>query len=763
MNIKHGEFTSDWKEFVINTPNTPRHWHNFFWNKNFLSTFSQTAQGKALKQDNKGFRTNLLSSRMVYILDIDTGEFWTANAMPVDSKYEKYSCVHGMGYSEIKLSYSGIESSYKVFVPNDDACEIWTVKLKNLSKKNRNLKIIVYYNTAIQDHDPLALHAAYDEEICALVGSNVTRYGSFFNHATTGRTQDCFLTIDKKVSGFDLRKRAFIGHYDSEVAPLALKNGGCSNSIGEFEPIVFALQTTISFKENEETTLNAIVGAHDSKDEILAMRNKYFSSNVIENEFKAIKERFVEEIDTIVIDTPDQDVNNFFNTWLKHQLNFNSVWARIYFNGYRDLCQDSENLASINVERAFERFKKVLSYQFKSGYAPRAWCEGQIIDQDYADSPVWITFTTYSILMEMGDVGILETKIPFYDGEEATIYEHMKRAIEYLWNDRGLHGLSKIHCGDWNDVMNAVGKEGKGESIWLSMALFRALKQFSEIAEMKCEKEDYFLSEQRAKELAEKIQMHGWDGEYYIRAYTDEGLAVGSKDSESGKMFLNTQSWAVISNVDRGERGIAGMSAVDKYLETDIGIATLSGLFTKFRKDIGFISVIRPGENLNGGIYLHANMFKVVADCILKRNAKAYKTIMDVLPFGESRNVISGEPYVMPNSYYGPGSGEKYGEAGDAWITGTSGWLVYAIVNYVFGLKPEMEGLRIDPCLPDKWRTCSIRRPFREAVYNITFVQISEGTCNSIESIEVDDRKISTFILPYEAGKTYNVKVILSK
>ncbi len=760
----YGGFKNDGKTFNINTPNTPCQWQNYIWNKEFLCIFSQIGQGKSLKQDSNGVRTNIITSRMVYIIDEETGEFWTANGLPVNKGYENYDCEHALGYSQITSEFNGIKTCYRVFVPQDDNCEIWTITVENLTDKRRKIKVIPYFGTAIYgQHEGSfpAAYATYDEASNAIVGSNVVRFGSHFSHETVGRTEDGFFTMDCNLSGYDTNERKFIGEYYNELTPLAIINGGCTNSICEFEKIIFALETKLEIEPGEVKTVNTIAGVTKESNEINSLRNKYFADGVIEKEFRRANDYYLGKVDNVNITTPYEEFDTFFNIWLKHQLNFNSQWARVYFNGYRDLSQDAQSYTAIDKNTSKERFLKVLSYQYGSGYAPRAWGENVIIDQDYSDSPVWIAFTIDSIVKEDGNYEYLDIMVPFIDDKEDTVFNHMKRAIDYLWNDRGAHGLSKIHSGDWNDVMNGVGAKGKGESVWLSMALYKALDVFKGIAAGYGKSELVPLCETRMDELKYNINTHCWDGEYYLRGFTDDGVPVGSKDSDGGKFFLNTQSWAIISGVADEERAKLAMNSVDKYLECDIGIATLYGLFDKFRSDIGFISVIRPGENLNGGIYLHANMFKALSDCIAERNDAAFRTLDKALPFSKHRNIEYATPYVLSNSYFGPGSGYRYGETGASWITGSCGWFTTTVISYIFGLKAEMDGIHIMPCLPSGWSECSITRSFRGANYHISYYKAKDKICNTVQKIVVNNKEIDGSVLPCVADEIYDVKVYL--
>jgi cellobiose phosphorylase len=319
-----------------------------------------------------------------------------------------------------------------------------------------------------------------------------------------------------------------------------------------------------------------------------------------------------------------------------------------------------------------------------------------------------------------------------------------------------------MHSGDWNDVMNYVGTKGRGESVWLSMALHLALRQFEELAREHRRHTDAEMAAGRAEVLALAIEKHGWDGGWYRRAYTDEGLPVGSAECDEAQCFLNPQTWAVVSGVADHDRSLQVLKAVDDRLEIDIGVKAIDTPFTRFRPDIGFLSAIRPGENVNAGVYLHANVFKIVADCMMKRNEAAWRTTRRILPFSEARGEQTGEPFVIPNAYFGPGSDYRYGEAGSGWITGTAGWLITAVAGHLFGVRPGPDGLRIDPCLPAQWKHCAIRRTYRGAAYHIVYDQAGNGPCNTVERILVDGEVLDGDTLPYEDGRQYEVLVRLT-
>ena len=755
-----GEFEGDGGVFSIKNPRTPRPWLNYLWNEQYLAILDQFGSGTGLRQDRDGRRVNLVADRAVYIIEPDAGRWWLASGHPAGPSVEHYECLHEPGGTTIRTEAHGINCEWSICVACDEPAELWQLVVRNVSDKVRRIRIIPAYSTSIEGaHEGTvpAAHAFFDSELQAIIGSNVVRFGSWYSHETHGRTEDgCFL-CDQPPAAYDCCKRKFTGVYGSLTAPEAVTSiTGCNNSVCEFEKIIFALDVEIVLEPGESHMVQAVAAAQRSREHIKSLRERFLVPGGIAAEQQRVRKAVFDGLGDLTIETPDQELNRFYNTWLKHQLQFNSTWARVYFNGFRDICQDTANLTAFDYDAAAERFRNVLRHQHDSGYAPRAWCQGELINQDYSDSPVWITFTAYALVMESGSNAFLKETVPFWEGEEATVYEHARRSLEYLWNDRGSHGLSKIHSGDWNDVMNYVGAAGQGESIWLSMALLLALRQLAELAEVAGEG-DAALWRQRAEELKQAINRHGWDGEWYLRGYTDEGLPVGSATCDEAKCFLNTQTWAVIADCCDSARAQQVLAAVDSRLETSFGTKTIDEPFRTFRQDIGFVSAIRPGENVNAGIYVHANTFKIVADCLAGRADQAWDTVCKIVPFSGRRLFGGGEPFVIPNSYYGPDAGYRAGEAGSGWITGSAGWLVTVIVQYMFGLQPSLEGLVVRPCLPSGWQTCSVKRSFRGAEYSVRFQR--EGAGNKVLSIAVNGAKHAGALLPCQPGMRYQVDV----
>ncbi|MHC5087554.1 MAG: GH36-type glycosyl hydrolase domain-containing protein, partial [Planctomycetota bacterium] len=527
------------------------------------------------------------------------------------------------------------------------------------------------------------------------------------------------------------------------------------------EKMCFALENTIELEAGEDIELHFIAGVTVDTDEIPELRNRFFTGDAVQKEFDATLSKLASDIDGITIDTPDEGLNNLFNGFLKHQASLGSRWARVRHNGFRDTNCDCECLGIVNPSLAWERAKRILSYQYSNGFAPRTFLDGRVQDRGYADNTVWITFNIYHLLKEIGDLSVLDQPVPFNDGTCASVYTHVKRSVDSLWGDRGELGLVRLHGGDWNDCINLAGLKGKGMSVWLSIAWFLANRQFAEIARLKGCPQDAERADTRADEMREIIDRHGWDGDYYMADYTDDGKKIGSHECDEGKIHLIHQAWAVMAGVDTDGKGAMAMDAVEKYLVTDLGAVMIWPPYTYYRNDIGITTQKLPGVHENSSAYLHACTWKLAADCILKRNETVQEDIEKILPDNDKWVEKKAEPYILCNSYYSKDASYRYARPGQSWRTGSGAWFLKDIGFYVFGLQPEMGGLRLNPCLPPDWKSCSVTKKFRGANYQISYEQINPGPCNTIREMIVNGKTFQGDVLPWEENGDFVVEVTL--
>ena len=628
-------------------------------------------------------------------------------------------------------------------VPRELACELWSVTVSNTSDQTRELTVVSFCNSEMdgkysrQGYNTTASH--YDEaRDCLYFSKRAKGWGKERAYG--------FMTASEHSDGYAGAYNAIVGPYGSFSDPVILDTGAnCLGGCGE--KLAYAMEKKLTLAPGETKQIVFMLGIAWSLDEADDMRKKYATAEFYNAEREAVLEKFQKETEGVSINTPDTMLNSMFE-WLKHQSNLGSRWARVRHNGYRDMTSDTDCFACVNPELALERLKRILSYQYSDGYAPRTIIDGEIRPNNFSDNTVWLNFTAASVLKELGRKEILDIEIPYNDGTVGTLYEHLYRSVDFLYHFRGLHDLVKIWGGDWNDCMDKVGMEGRGVSVWLSIAWYRANRFFADIAHIYGNKEDEALAKERGEEMRAIIEEWGWDGEYYLDAYDDHGTKIGSHENEEGKIFLIPQIWAVLSGVSATGRERIAMEAVDKYLTDPLGTLVSAPAYTKWDPNIGAITEKYPGIHENGGVYLHTIAWKIAAEAMLKRADKVEEGINTILPF--RNKVVDGraEPYIMCNSYFGKQTGYRYGTPGQSWRTAAGQWFQKAMVNYVFGLLPEMEGLTIDPCLPPSWKTASIDKKFRGSNYHITY----ENGGTTLDAIYVNGERIEGNLLPLIEG-----------
>ena len=749
MKYKYGEFSKSGDEFYINTPDIERNWYNYLFNDNYITFTSQAGIGQGILQDRLGNRFMPVEERGAYIVSEDGG--WNLAGLPVYDKDKKYKCTHGIGYTEIELEKNNILTIYGLFVPCEDSkkdgYEVYYIKVKNLGNKKITAKVITYSNN---DFDGKYYYQGYNVRTLMHTGDiNGMHYtvgsGDWNGEACNF---EAFAVACGELSGYDCAKNAFIGPYNSFTDPIALHRGGCTDSDCIAEKMCYAVQSTLELAPGEEGFCSFVHGISQSVEKINELTERFNSEEKINNELALVKAKYAEKTGKLKISTPDKELDKLFNNWLKYQTVMGARWARVRHNGFRDIASDCECLAAFNAPLAWEGIKRLMTYQYSNGYAPRTVENGAIRDNFFSDNTVWLTFTVYYIVNEIGDLSLLDEEVLFNDGSCASVYEHLRRSVDFLYNFKGLHNLIKIWRGDWNDCMDRVGKGEKGVSIWLSIAWYRANKMFAELAEKRGDTEQVKLAKERGEIMAELVDKYGWDEEgYYIYAINDEGRKIGYHEEKEGKISLPPQIWAVFSGISKDGKEIQAMDSAEKYLSYDLGTALTHPAYTFYDRGIGSTTYKSPGVQENGGVYLHAMCWKLAADAMLGRADRVEWDMNRILPF--RNEVVDGraEPYTLCNSYMGKETRYRYGTPGQSWRTATAQWFQKAMLNFVFGLYPTLEGLTIKPCLPPTWDECSVVKPFRNTTYNITFKKTGN------RKTYLDGKEYNNEILPLDKSE----------
>ncbi|MGN1096190.1 MAG: GH36-type glycosyl hydrolase domain-containing protein [Eubacteriales bacterium] len=751
----YGHFENDGKTFVITDVETPRHWYNYFFNDEYVSFTSQVGFGEGIAQDSMGRRIFLLSGRNVFLKS--DKKAWSLFGLPIGYGYTDYSCAHENGASNISLTYDGVRSNVRIFVPNEGKCEIWSVTAENLSDTERELSLIAYAKTEM---DGVYRPQGYNLARGGFIAEKNAVYGHSYDTFESERNRDIwgYMSSSETAESFDSRRNAFIGPYGDDQHPKAISSmSGCHGSDCNSEKLCFALENKITLAPNGKKTIHFVIGAALSTDEIITPDDTF-----ADVEFSKMKEKYNNVLSGVEIKTPMEDLDNLVNGWLKYAADMGSRWARVRHNGFRDLTSDTECFACVDPSLAWERIKRILTFQYENGYAPRTVIDGAIRDRNFADNTVWLASAVDTIIKELGKKELLFEEVKFNNGSTASVYEHIRRSVDFLYNFQGLYGLIRIWGGDWNDCVNYAGLEGKGVSVWLSIAWCYANRRFRSLALMLGKEDDVKLSLERGKIMEERIEKYGRDEKagYYIYARTDDDIIMGSDECEEGKIFLISQLWSVFAGLPHAKEA---MDKAEEILETPIGIRLAYPAFSHQYDYIGSMAEKEPGVQDNGGIYLHPSAWKLAVDSILRRPDRVEEGIKKMLPGNdEYGGEKCGEPYAMFNSYFAPETGYRAGTPGQSWRTASSSWMLKSMIEYVFGMHAEMEGLRICPCLPLSWKEASIKKIFRGCVYDIHFV--CDGTGCDVVRMTVNGEEVSykDNIVPAQPGKTLKIEVSLS-
>lgn len=754
MMQQYGHFSE--KTFVITEKETPRHWYNYLYNDEYITFISQVGFGMGFPQDKMGRRINAVDDRTVYV--VDGKDFWQTMGLPIYDDEEEYACTHGIGYTDIMRKKNGIRTKTLLFVPSEGKREVLRVTVTNESDSTRTLKVIPYYATGIDCRYAPQGYETGNADICR---EKNAVYGVGWSTFETGKQHRvyAYLHAIEEVTGYDTRRNAFIGTYGSKNDPQALiKHQGCTNSDCIAEKVIFALENECVLAPNESHTFYYIAGVEHSLEDIPCDTAKE-----LELQFEEMQKKYKDICGKVSVKTPWDNLNGLFNDWLKYQTNMGSRWARVRHNGFRDLTSDTECLGCINAPLAADRLARVMTYQYENGYAPRTFLDGKVQDKNFSDNTVWLVFAAHAITKELGDASYLTRDVPFNNGASASIYEHVKRSVEFLWNFTGHHGLVKIWGGDWNDGMCEAGNKGVGVSIWLSIAFVRAAKMLSQMAEWLGKDEDAKLASEYATTMTQRINEFGWDGDRYLYAISDDKIPIGSKENEEGSLHALPQLWSILADLDP-ERGIIAMDTLEHGLNTDLGLLVCAPPYTEYHHHVGPMCRKYPGVHENGGVYLHAAVWKLAVDSLLGRNDKVEEGLRKILPDDHKYYETCGEPYAMFNSYLGKETGYRAGKPGQSWRTASGQWLLYSLVRFIYGLQPEFDGLLLRPCLPTSWKDCHITKNFRDCEYRIHYQQTEDGGCNRIGKLTVNGKEADpTLPIRPVAGAVLDIEVTLVK
>jgi cellobiose phosphorylase len=824
--MRYGYFDDDRREYVINRPDTPVPWINYLGTDGHFGTISNTAGGFSWHLDARlrrltRYRYNNVpgdaGGRYLYLRDDTTGEYWSPSWQPTRTPLDSYECRHGLSYTTISSERAGIGAKTEYFVPRGENLEVWRATVSNSRETTAQLSLFSSVEFALWDAQDDATnyqrnYSTGEVEVVDGVIYHKTEYRERRDHFA-------YFACSEPLAGFETQREAFLGPYRGFDAPAGVERGELTNSIAHGWSPHGAHHVRLSLEPGETKEVIFLLGywqnPRDAKFEALGVINKSLVKPVIERWLnpQTVREGFADlksywdaKLDVLRVDTPDTDSNRMVSIWNAYQcmVTFNLSRSVSSYEtgisrgmGFRDSCQDLLGAAQLAPERSRQRILDLAATQFASGgafhqYQPLTKTGNDAIGSGFNDDPLWLVLGVAAYLKETGDTTILDETIKFSDAGEATLYGHLEQSVQYTLDRIGPHGLPLIGRADWNDCLNlncfsdTPGESfqttenqpgGVAESVFIAGLFTLAARELAGIAALTGRAAEAEAYRADAEKMAAATTEHGWDGEWFLRAYDHFGAPVGSSRSAEGQIFIEPQGMCIMGGIGltRPEADAADSSSptlaervltsVRERLATPHGIMLLQPAFTTYHIELGEISSYPPGYKENASVFCHTNPWVMIASAMTGDGDAAFDYYRRINPsareaLGETHRC---EPYVYAQMIAGRDA-PTHGEAKNSWLTGTAAWNFVAITQWILGIRPELDGLRIDPVIPSAWPGFTATRRFRGATYEITVRRAGTLDSGLAEGAgtRVNGEQIAGTLLPLaESGETVLVEVIL--
>ena len=813
--MKYGHFDDKAREYVIETPRTPYPWINYLGSENFFGIISNTAGGYCFYRDARlrritRYRYNNLpvdnGGRYFYIKDGDT--VWNPGWKPTKTELDSYACRHGMGYTVITGEKNGVKASQLSFVPLGINAEVHQISLTNNTKAPKDLILTSFVEFCLwnaQD-DMLNFQRNFSTGEVEIEGSVVyhkTEYRERRNHYS-------FYAVNKPVDGFDTDMETFLGLYNGFDAPQSVVTGKMGNSVASGWQPMAAHQMKVTLAPGETQKFNFVLGYVElpveekfeapgviNKKPAKAMLDLLTTDEQIDAAFVALKKHWDNLLSAYTLTTDNEKLSRMVNIWNPYQcmVTFNMSRSTSMFEsgvgrgmGFRDSSQDLLGFVHQIPERARERILDIAATQFRDGgcyhqFQPLTKKGNNDIGGGFNDDPLWLIAGTAAYIKETGDFGILDAATPYDCNPDdcGTLLEHLEASFMHVVNNRGPHGLPLIGRADWNDCLNLncysdtpdesfqtfsnpnAPDERVAESVLIAGMFVSIGPELVAIERRKGNNDKADAYQKDIDAMTAAIEKDGWDGEWFVRAYDAMGNKVGSKECEDGKIFIESQGYCVMAGVGV-ENGKAekALESVHKMLETEHGIVLLQPAYSEYHLELGEVSSYPPGYKENAGIFCHNNPWIIAAETVVGHGDRAFDLYSRIAPAWreEISDLHKLEPYVYSQMIAGKDA-KNFGQAKNSWLTGTAAWNFYVISNYILGIKPDWDGLKIDPCIPHTWDGYSVSRRFRGATYDIR-IDNAAHVCRGVKMVTVDGKAIDGNVLPVFAdGKKHEVVVTL--
>lgn len=796
--MQYGHFDNENREYVIDRVDLPTSWTNYIGVKDMCAVLNHTAGGYIFYKSPEyhritRFRPNGVPmdrpGHYVYLRDDESGDYWSVSWQPVGKPLDqaKYTCRHGMAYSVYECDYSDIFASQKMSVAMDDPVEIWDVRIKNNSDRTRKLSVFSYlefsfHQIAMDNQNfQMSMYASGSSYEDGIIECDL--FYEEFGYQ--------FFTADFTPDSYDCLRDKFIGSYRTEDNPIGVENGHLSGSSELGNNHCGALHKQLDLKPGEEVRVIFLLGEGTRENE-KKIRAKYANGPAADHVYEQLKVYWDKKINRLQIHTPDEGMNTLINTWTLYQAEVNIMFSRFASFievggrtglGYRDTSQDSMTVPHSNPEKCRQRIVELLRGLVKEGYGlhlfqpewfdpeekgkkpfksptvvPTPKLDDMIhgIEDTCSDDALWLVASINEYIKETGEFSFLDEIYTYADGGEGSVYEHMKRILDFSCRQVGEDGICKGLRADWNDCLNLGG----GESAMVSFLHYWAITKFVELAKYKGEEADvkkYTDMGEKVKAVCNQVL---WDGDWYIRGITANGRKIGTKNDTEGKIHLESNAWAVLSGAAPYEKGIKAMDSIYEQLFTPYGIMLNGPAYTKPDDDIGFVTRVYPGLKENASIFSHPNPWAWAAECMLGRGDRAMEFYHALCPYyqNDKIEIREAEPYSYCQFVVGKDH-TAFGRARHPFMTGTGGWAYYSATHYMLGIRPGMDALEIDPCIPKGWDGFTLTRQWRGAQYDITVENpehVSKGVCQIFL-----DGALTEKIPVQEAGSTHKVRIVM--
>lgn len=798
--MQYGHFDNEKREYVIDRVDLPVSWTNYLGVKDLCVVVNHTAGGYMFYQSPEyhrvtRFRGNAVPmdrpGHYVYLRDAKDEDYWSISWQPVGKPLDqaKYTCRHGMSYTTYECDYKGIKASQTLMVPMDDAVELWDVRLKNTTDKERRISVFSYcefsfHHIMIDNQNfQMSLYCAgssYDE--------NIIEYDLFYEEFGYQ-----YFASNVTPDGFDCLRDSFLGAYRTEDNPIAVERGTCSGSHELGNNHCGSLQKDLVLAPGEEVRLIFMLG-EGSREAGKKIREKYSDMANVDAAYAQLREYWENKFAQLQIKTPNEGMDTLINTWNLYQAEVNIMFSRFASFievggrtglGYRDTAQDAMTIPHSNPEKCRQRIVELLRGLTTKGYGlhlfspewfdPDAKKEKKKpfksptviptvnakdivhgLEDACSDDALWLVPSIIEYIKETGETGFADETVTYADGGEGTVYEHMKRILDFSAEQVGATGICKGLRADWNDCLNLGG----GESAMVSFLHYWAICHFLQLAEYLGRTEDVEKYQAMRERVGNVCNRELWDKEWFIRGITKNGKKIGTSEDAEGKVHLESNAWAVLSGAADVEKGKRAMDSVDKYLFTPYGILLNAPSYTVPDDDIGFVTRVYPGLKENGSIFSHPNPWAWAAECVLGRGDRAMKFYNALCPYYQNNmiEIRQSEPYSYCQFVVGRDH-TAFGRARHPFMTGSGGWAYFSATRYMLGIRPDFEHLTIDPCIPADWKEFSAVRRWRGAEYDI-HVENPDGVMKGVQELYVDGEKVER--IPVMAqGSRHDVRVVM--